>query len=421
MKSVLFLTLFLIVTNYAQHQRPEGKSTINCDSLIIQARELSWEQKYTQARGLYILCLDRQPNNADIYLGLSQTYYWAGSLQQALEWTEQGLILSPHYKDLKDLQKKIQRAIEYQAIVWTGESHLGISLEQESSPYSHQALVDIQSIYSFNKIKYGSDRYKFSFSHLLLRYQENLVDPQVNQNSLWNHQARMQASIDLQPKWVVGLNYGFDYWEDAWWTRFKMKDPIRNHLGGAWVNTTLLNHVFTAVFNQRTQLTKDFQSLKSQLIKWNDLSFIHLSDYGQLSFKETLAFSQTDDNSKIAADLEMKYQSHQLFLGYSRFEIDQPQYNSWDHLIYQAYKYSYSLNSRRGALELSTRAQWNYINEGDYNIRSSLDGFPRNSFYRNVYSIQPQISWGQDTQVKTFIFYNSDRYIAWSLKFSKLF
>lgn len=92
----IFIAVFSLFASIASAQ---AQDSFDPDELLVQARELIFDDQYIEGRKIAFRALEKYPNYADILILVGRSYAWEGKNDSANIYFERAIIASPNYDD----------------------------------------------------------------------------------------------------------------------------------------------------------------------------------------------------------------------------------------------------------------------------------------------------------------------------------
>lgn len=429
-------TLYISILWFVSTQISYGMGAPDCETIVNNARELSWQKEYDRAIELYHQCLDVYPADLDIQFGLAQSYFWSGQIQLASQYVESIESSNPQYEGLSQLKSQIQQESQAPAVSrWRLGYQFGISQEDEVNFETHDPLVQVQSLNNIAYLQWNHQQHTIKIQPELNRHQEDLQSIQRNNNSIWDKTLGLSYYQQIHPRLQSQFNYQFKQFENAWATHFLIQEPSQVHLYQLNLIYRQDSHQLRWYNSKDYYFSKNFAETTTEILhryqhslyyQWDAPSQALLQDIYLLAhwtrYLESHHVSQS--NQQIRMRMGSHYQwflDWHTHLQYSWFQEDLSFYNSHDHQILVNHEASHKIDFAQHQITPSLELETQYIDEGIYNIEGSLTGLPSPSEFRWIYSIKPTLRYttpyGQDWEA--FYFINSDQYQAFGLQISQ--
>lgn len=412
----------------------------DCETMVQNARELSWQKEYKQAIDLYHQCLDVYPADLDIQFGLAQSYFWDGQNQIAMQYIESIEKSNPQFEGLEQLKSQVQQASQAPAPTpsvtqWKLGYQFGIAQEDEVNFETHDPLVQIQSLNNIAYLQWDHQQHTIKIQPELNRHQEDLQTIQRNNNSIWDKTLGLSYYQQVYPQLQTQFQYQFKQFENAWATHFLIQEPSQIHLYQLNLIYRQDAHQLRWYNAKDVYLSKDFANTTTEILnrfqhslyyQWDSQSQGPLQDIYLLS--HWTRYLKSHHVSQTNQQIRMRLGSHyhwlldmHTHLQYSRFQKDLSYYNSHDHQILINQDISHTLSLAQHQFTPSLELETQYVDEGIYNIEGSLTGLPSPSEFRWIYSVKPKLQYitPYGHQWELFYFINSDQYQAFGLQISQ--
>lgn len=91
--------LAFVFIGFAFLNSVKAQDSFDPDELLVQARELIFDDKYQEGRKIAFRALDKYPNYADILILVGRSYAWEGKNDSASIYLERAIVASPDYED----------------------------------------------------------------------------------------------------------------------------------------------------------------------------------------------------------------------------------------------------------------------------------------------------------------------------------
>ena len=91
--------LAFVFIGFAFLSSVKAQDSFDPDELLVQARELIFDDKYQEGRKIAFRALDKYPNYADILILVGRSYAWEGKNDSASIYLERAIVASPDYED----------------------------------------------------------------------------------------------------------------------------------------------------------------------------------------------------------------------------------------------------------------------------------------------------------------------------------
>lgn len=427
-----FILLVLHSTLWAQ---------INCEAQVQKARELSWSKEFDAAHKLFIECHHLYPEDADILVALAYNSLWSGDASSTLQWVNQLSQISPEHPELPKIKAQLKTSESIPSPVkpsqsnspWQAQNKIAFDQQTESNFQNGEELVSIQSLSQKAQIEYASESYTWSLAQNILRYQEDFIPNPRNQLSYWNVGLGTQWTQQLA-QWKLKMGYEYQSLENAFWTSFPLREESPQHLYFLGSQYDFLDHSVLLSHRKGYYFSRDFQNFRSDIQAKFHYQILHQFTGSQFKVWNTaeVVDYQTTDFAYLVPLKQIKLQTTWVYgqewlyrsrLSYSRFDNDVAYFNSHEHQWIANQQVAHSVNLYGMQLTPLLEASVQHVNEGIYNINSSLNGLAQTAFYRQIYALRPELTWtfkGQ-SELKAYYFTNSDRYLSYGLQYSQKF
>ncbi|GAA0877073.1 hypothetical protein GCM10009119_00410 [Algoriphagus jejuensis] len=213
----IFLTgiaAFLIVISM------KAQDSFDPDELLVQARDLIFDDQYLEGRKIAFRALDKYPNYADILILVGRSYAWEGKNDSASIYLERAIVASPGYADgyvayMDNLfwSENLSKADE---ILARAKSNLGSPTPDEI-------------IYRESRLLYYRDQYNEAYDLV-----EPLFDKGFNQEGMLGYMRNLERLMMVN---AVGATYDYDTFMgdiDSWHT-WSVYGRTRTKLTGALI------------------------------------------------------------------------------------------------------------------------------------------------------------------------------------------
>lgn len=216
MKKILLI--FLLVLSFSK--LVSAQDTFDPDELLVQARELILDGKYSEGRKIAFKALSQYPDYADILILVGRSYAWEGTYDSASIYLERAIVASPTYADgysayLDNLSwaEKFDKAKE---VLTRAKSNLG-------SPLPDQIR------YKESRLNYYLEEYDLAYEQAQELFKKNYSEE--------GFLAYIQSLQRLRRNNAVGATYDYDtYFGDiSPWNTFSVYGRTRTDLTGSLI------------------------------------------------------------------------------------------------------------------------------------------------------------------------------------------
>lgn len=214
-KTLSIFLLILSISNLANAQ-----DTFDPDELLVQARELILDGKYSEGRKIAFKALSKYPDYVDILILVGRSYAWEGTYDSASIYLEKAIVASPTYAD--------GYSAYLDNLSWAGEFEQADSVLLRAKSNLGSPLPDV--------IRYKESRLNYNLEEYDLAYEQaqELFEKDYSEEGFLAYIQRLQR---LRRNNAVGASYDYDtYFGDITpWNTFSVYGRIRTDLTGALI------------------------------------------------------------------------------------------------------------------------------------------------------------------------------------------
>lgn len=401
---------------------------INCETQVQTARELSWAKSFEEAHKLFLECHQSYPEDTDILVALAYNSLWSGDVSSAQQWINQLSQINPQHPELSQLKAQLKPKSPWQA-----QNKIAFDQQTESNFQNGEELVSIQSLSQKAQLEYQTESYTWSLAQNILRYQEDFIPNPRNQLSYWNVGIGTQWTQNIA-QWKLSMGYEYQSIENAFWTTFPLRDESPQHLYSLGSQYDFQAHSVALSHSKDYYFSRDFQNFRSDIQSKYHYQILHKFISSQFKVWNTaeIVDYQTTDFAYLSPLKQLKLQTTWVYghkwlyrsrLSYSRFDDDVAYFNSHAHQWIANQQISHTIDFKGMKFTPLLEASAQHVNEGVYNINSSLNGLEQTAFYRQIYSLRPELKWTLKgkAELRAYYFTNSDRYLSYGLQYSQYF
>ncbi len=212
------LPIFLLILSISHLVK--AQDTFDPDELLVQARELILDGKYSEGRKIAFKALSQYPDYADILILVGRSYAWEGTYDSASIYLERAIVASPTYAD------------GYSAFLdnlsWAGEFSQADSVLLRAKSNLGTPLPD-EIRYKESRLNYYKENYDLAYEQA-----ELLFDQGYNQDGFLAYIQNLQR---LRRNSAIGVTYDYDTFFDdiSPWNTYSVYGRTRTDLTGSLI------------------------------------------------------------------------------------------------------------------------------------------------------------------------------------------
>lgn len=216
MKKAFILLIFSLVCSMAV----KAQDSFDPDVLLVEARTMILDGKYTEGRKIAFRALAKYPEYADILILVGRSYAWEGKNDSASIYLERAIIAAPDYEDgysaYLDNLSWAEQYDEAEVVLAKAKENLG-------QPLSNELL------YKESRLYYYKEEYDDAFE-----IAEDLFEKKYKSEDLLGYMQNLQR---LRRNNAVGATYDYDSFEGdiSPWNTFSFYARTQTKLTGTLI------------------------------------------------------------------------------------------------------------------------------------------------------------------------------------------
>lgn len=212
------IIIFLLILSFSN--QIVAQDAFDPDVLMVQARELILDGKYSEGRKIAFRALEKYPDYADILILVGRSYAWEGTYDSASVYLERAIVANPTYPDAYSAY--------LDNLSWAGEFDKAKEVLAKAKSNLGSPLPD--------EIRYKESRLNYNLEDYDLAYKEaeSLFDKGYNQDGFLAYIQNLQR---LRRNNAVGATYDYDTFSDGIspWHTVSVYGRTRTDLTGALI------------------------------------------------------------------------------------------------------------------------------------------------------------------------------------------
>jgi YaiO family outer membrane protein len=212
------LPIFLLILSFSSLVK--AQDTFDPDELLVQARELILDGKYSEGRRIAFKALNKYPDYADILILVGRSYAWEGTYDSASIYLERAIIASPTYVD--------GYSAYLDNLSWAGEFEQADTVLSRAKSNLGSPLPDV-ILYKESRLNYYKEDYELAYEQA-----EALFEKDYKGEGFLAYIQNLQR---LRRNNAIGATYDYDtYFGDiSPWNTFSVYGRTRTDLTGSLI------------------------------------------------------------------------------------------------------------------------------------------------------------------------------------------